>query len=120
MSALSRPGLLHRDFRLQVLDIAEDRRHREHTAVALETDEAVLACDIALDVERVPFFRVANIVDRHVVMLAPKERHVGEFLPIAEHIARRRLSLPLGDDPMLDTDVVAAVWVGPARNIAGS
>jgi hypothetical protein len=38
---------------------------------------------------------------------------------MSEHVERGGLALPLGDDPVLDPDVLAAVRIGPARNVAG-
>src|SRR5229473_1780006 len=66
----------------------------------------------------VPPFGVTDIVDRHVVMLAPEERHRIENLALPQHIARGGLSLTLGHHPMLDPDVLPGVRVGPAGNIA--
>src|SRR5262245_16054749 len=63
-------------------------------------------------------FGVADIVDRHVVVLTPEVRHRGEFLPAPEHIERGSLALTLGDDPMLHPNVIAAVGIWPADNVA--
>src|SRR5262245_24465152 len=62
---------------------------------------------------------MADVVDRHVVVLAPEERHGGERLAASEHGERRSLSLALGDDPMLHPNVLAAVQIRPARNVPG-
>ena len=55
---------------------------------------------------------------RHVVVLAPEERHGIERFARAQDIERGGLALPLGDDPVFDTDLKAAMRVRPARNIA--
>src|SRR5262245_52320187 len=60
-----------------------------------------------------------DVVDRRVVVLAPKERNLGKSLPLAENVARSRLTLPLGHDPMLDPQVLAGVGIGPPRDVAG-
>src|SRR5262249_12041938 len=62
---------------------------------------------------------MADVVDRHVVVLAPEERNLGKSLPLAENVARCRLTLPLGHDPMLDPQILAGMGVGPARDVAG-
>ena len=84
----------------------------------LEAHQAILAGNIALDVELVPFLGMADIVDRNVVVLAPEERNGVKFLAPPEHVERRGLSLALGDDPMLDANRLAAMRVGPARDVA--
>src|SRR6185295_19334488 len=45
--------------------------------------------------------------------------HGVETLAAAQDVARRRLALALGDDPVLDADALAAVRIGPARDVAG-
>jgi hypothetical protein len=52
-------------------------------------------------------------------MLAPEEGHGVEAFAAAEDVARRRLALALGHDPVLDADALAAVRIGPARDVAG-
>src|SRR3546814_8315377 len=61
---------------------------------------------------------MADVVDHDVVMLAPEEGDRREAFSPAEHVACRRRTLPLGDRPMLDADIVAGLGVGPARDIA--
>ena len=56
----------------------------------------------------VPLLGVADVAQRHVVVLAPEERHGVEALAAAEHVARGDLALPLGDDPVLDAHALAA------------
>ena len=114
-----RRRLLHRKLRLQAFEVAEDRRDREHAPVALEPQAAVLAGDIAVDREVVPLLGMADIVDRDVVVLAPEEGDGGKFLAITEHVQRRGLSLALGNHPMLDAYRLAAIGIGPPRDIAG-
>src|SRR3546814_10749932 len=61
---------------------------------------------------------MADLVDTDVVRLAPEEGDRREAFSPAEHVACRRRTLPLGDCPMLDADIVAGLGVGPARDIA--
>ena len=111
--------MFHRRLLLEIIDVAEDRGHREHLAVATIAHEAVACFDVALNVEVVPFLGMPDVVDRHIVVLAPEERHLGKSLPLAEDVARYRLTLPLGHDPMLDPQILAGMGIGPARDVAG-
>src|SRR5262245_52464777 len=82
-----RGALLHRQFGLQAVDIAEDRGNCKAAPLVLEAENAVSRRDLTLDRDLVPFGGVADIVDRQIVMLAPEERNGGKLLAIAEHIA---------------------------------
>src|SRR5262249_9899468 len=117
--ACDQASALHCRFFSEAIDIAEDRGHREHLAVVTIAYQAVARFDVALDVEIVPRLGMADVVDRHVVVLAPKERNLGKSLSLAENVARRRLTLPLGHDPMLDPQSLAGMGIGPARDVAG-
>src|SRR5215467_14836376 len=61
---------------------------------------------------------MADIIDRHIIMLAPEERHCGVALAPAEHVACRGLALPLGDNPVFDPQPLAAVRIGPAGDVS--
>ncbi len=61
---------------------------------------------------------MADIVDRDVVVLAPKKWHGGELVAVPKHVERGGLALALGDDPMLDANTLLAMGVGPARDVA--
>src|SRR3974377_184509 len=74
---------------------------------------------IAAALDRIPFLGVADIVDRHIVMLAPEKRHGAVRRLLANHVERRGLTLALGDDPVLDADALTHIGIGPARNVAG-
>ena len=68
---------------------------------------------------------MADVVDRDVLVLAPEERDRGIALAAAEQVARGRLALPLGDDPVLDAQpdvrrrlVLAQAFIDdPARQV---
>src|SRR5262245_1259964 len=62
---------------------------------------------------------MTDVFDRAVIMLAPEERNLGKTLPLAENVARCRLALPLGHDPMLDPQVLAGIGIGPPRDVTG-
>ncbi len=51
-------------------------------------------------------------------MLAPEERDGVKAFARREHVARRRPTLALGDNPMLDADTGAGQPVRPARDVA--
>src|SRR5436309_3544551 len=58
------------------------------------------------------------VIDRQVVMLAPKERHRVEDLALPKHISSGGLALALGHNPMFDADTLCGMWIGPARDVA--
>src|SRR5579863_6683838 len=116
---LRRGAPFHRQLGVEAGDVAEDRGDREHAAVASIADEAILRFDTAVDRDLVPPLGVADIVDRHVIVLAPEERHGVETLIEPEHVGRRGLALTFGDDPMLDAHGLAGMRVGPAGDVAG-
>src|SRR4029079_11502437 len=62
---------------------------------------------------------MTDIVDRHVVMLAPKKRNIGILFTVSDHVQGGCLSLTLRDDPMLDAEVLTGIRVRPTCNIAG-
>src|SRR5207248_895153 len=66
----------------------------------------------------VPGGSMADIIDRHIILLAPEERHRGVTLAPAEHVSHRNLALPLSDNPVLDAQPLATVRVGPARDVS--
>src|SRR3954447_22623818 len=61
---------------------------------------------------------MTDVIDWHVVMLAPEERHGVEPLIQSQHVACHSLTLALGNHPVLDANIVAGMRIGPARNIA--
>src|SRR5262249_4204780 len=67
----------------------------------------------------VPLLSVADVVDRHVVVLAPEERHGGEGRATSEHGEGGGLTLALGDDPVLHPNALTTVRIGPARDVSG-
>ena len=84
----------------------------------LESEQTVSCRNVALDCDFVPGLRVADVVDRHFVVPAPEVGDIRVALAKADQIARRRLSLPLGDHPMLDPDGVAPAQVQIAGDVA--
>jgi len=50
----------HRHLGLQAFDVTEDRGDGKGAPIALEAQEVVLACDVALDDELVPFLGMAT------------------------------------------------------------
>src|SRR4029079_10571488 len=78
------------------------------------SDRAILLFNISFDVNRVPFLRMTDIVDCHVVMLTPKEWYLFEPLMQAQHILRSGLSLTLCHNPVLYTNWLTGERIGPA------
>src|SRR5580704_11437766 len=60
-----------------------------------------------------------HIVDWHVVVLTPKERHRFEALMRAQHVLRSCLTLALRHNPMLYAELLARVRIGPACHVPG-
>src|SRR5258705_38277 len=89
------------------------------TAWALVLQQTIFRRDVAVDGNLVPCLGVADIIDRHVVVLAPEKWHGVECLALPQHIARGGLALAFGHHPMLDPDILAGMRIGPARDIAG-
>ncbi len=52
------------------------------------------------------------------MLLGPEERHRVEPFARTEHVASGRLTLPFGDDPVLDADLLAAQPIGPSCDVA--
>jgi len=61
---------------------------------------------------------MTDIIDRHVVVLAPEKRYRIECLALSQHVARGGLSLTFGNHPMFDPDVFAGMRDRPARDVA--
>src|SRR2546428_13879179 len=78
-----------------------DRLHAPGLAVG---HQAASRGDAADDLERIPPFGVPDVVDGHVIVLAPEEGDRAIRLACAEHRLGRMLSLPFGDHPVLDPD----------------
>ena len=97
-------ALFHRKLGPKRLQVAEYRSDGKHPPATFVAQQAILGVDIALDRYLVPLFRVADIVDGNVVVLAPEERHGLETFGEAEHVASGDLALAFGDHPMLDPD----------------
>src|SRR5688572_17521385 len=110
---------LDRRFRLQAGEVPPDGHYRERPALRHEAGRAVAACEVAREDDVVPLLGVPDVTERHVVVVAPEERHGVEAPPSAEDVPRGGLSLPFGDDPVLDADALGRVRVGPARDVAG-
>ena len=71
------------DFGAQALEIARHGGDCEFLSRTQVRHLAVVLRGVAIDLEPVPFFRVADVGDRHVVVLAPEERNGIEALTSA-------------------------------------
>src|SRR5438876_11515374 len=86
VKARSERRLLHLKLGLEACEIAIDRSHRKNAALALVLQPAILCRDLAIDGNLIPCLGMTDIIDRHVVMLAPEKRHGAECLLLAQHI----------------------------------
>src|ERR1700730_15782293 len=114
---LSALCLLHCKLRLKACKVAIDRSDGEYAALQLVFQQAIPVRDVAFDGYLVPPLGMTDIIDRHIVVLAPEERYRVEDLSLSQHIARSGLALAFRHHPMLDPDVLLGMWIGPARYI---
>src|SRR4026207_1059697 len=110
---------LHRHLGLEVLPVAEDAGHRQHSTAGPVTDTPIARLEAAIDLDGVPVLGVTHVVDGDVVVLAPEERHVGEARAVADDGAGDRLALPLRQYPVLDAHQAAPPRGRPARPLPG-
>ena len=103
---------------LQTLNISEDRGNGERAPVALEVHKTILACDVALDLEFVPF-RMTDIVNRNIVMLAPEERNGSNSSRCPSMLSAAVRPCRSATTQCSTQNVLASVAIGPARDIAG-
>src|SRR5262245_39766497 len=80
-------GTSHRRLALKTLQVAENGCGGQCFSIAPIAQETIASLDIALDVDLIPPFRMADVIDRHVVVLAPEERHLRKRLASAKHVA---------------------------------
>src|SRR6266581_7482771 len=106
----------HVQFSLQACEVTIDRRHGEDAAPALVFQQAIPGRDVAVDRNLVPLLGMTDIIDRHVVVLAPEKRYRIECRALSQHIARGGLSLTFGNHPVFDPDVFARMRIGQARD----
>src|SRR6185369_7744525 len=93
--------------------------HGERLVAAHEAHGHRLFARIAVYFDAIPLLGVADVVDAHVVVRAPKERSLRERLTRAKYVSGGRLAVPLREHPVLDANAVARVRIGPACNVAG-
>jgi len=109
---------LQRQLCFEAFSIAGDGRNGSLRAALDKADGCIPAIQRAIDFHAVPAFGMTNVIDRHLVVLAPEERHGVEGLTPAQHVARGHLTLTLGHDPVLNANPLAGVRIRPARDIA--
>ena len=98
--------LLHHEFGLKVFEVSKDRGDGGYTSLLLEAKKAILAHDVAVNCNLVPRFRMTDIIDRNVVVLAPEKWDGGERRAVTKRIESHRLPLSFGDDPVLNPDAL--------------
>src|SRR5438034_8836732 len=105
--------MLEGELGLQALQVATDRRHSQPATAPREGHGTIARFERTVDLDRVPLVGVANVIDRHVVVLTPEERDGVEALAKTEHVSSGDLTLTLSHDPMLDTDALSGMRIGP-------
>src|SRR5208283_2495740 len=83
------PGNFHLGLGLQAGAVAVDCGCGEPPVVLPIGHAAVVGHGIAVDLNAIPAFRVADIGNRHVEVSTPEERHGFEPLARAKDVARR-------------------------------
>src|SRR5687768_7606389 len=121
-SRRGRDRSLEFDFRAQTLQIAMNDRHGQLLAAPAIRDRAVLSLGVELPVELglVPALGVANVREAEFVLLGPEEWDRIEAFAPTQDVARRRLPLSLGDDPVFDANAFATEPIRPASDVARS
>ena len=106
------------ELRLQILQVAEDRSDRARASTLPIADETIPAWDASIDRYLVPLLCMADVVNRNVVVLAPKEWRSDEGHALAKQIKGGDLALTFGDDPMFHSEVLSADRLRPPGNVA--
>jgi hypothetical protein len=106
------------NFRAQALQIAMNDGDRQFPAFPSIGYRAVSCIELPVDLSLVPIFGVPDIGEAEIVLLGPEERHGVEALPPTKDVARRGLTLALGNHPVLDADWFAGEPIRPACYIA--
>jgi hypothetical protein len=111
--------LLESQFGPQTVPVPTDRGNGTFPPLPPETNDAVMGGWFAFDLQPIPVFGMANIGNGKIVMLAPEEGYsIVAHLP-AQDVPRCDLSLPLGNNPVLDPDALTAGSVRPTDDITG-
>src|SRR6185312_8462040 len=103
---------------LKIQPVSRSRRGSECFAAVAVAYRPVPRIEVAVDLNRIPFFGVADIADFLVVMVAPEKGNGIELYPLAQNVLCRDLSLPLRDNPVLYTNGLAGMRIGPSRDIS--
>src|SRR3954447_7618404 len=97
--ASARPGRLSSLFRslqiefgLQAVSISGDRRNRDDPSTLQIFDQTIPRRDVADDLGRLPFSGVTDIVDRDIIVQAPEEGCLVEWLSPTEQVDRGDLA----------------------------
>jgi Polyketide cyclase / dehydrase and lipid transport len=117
-ASLSGPCSLQIQLGPQAIEITAYGRHSECSAGAPERNAAVPSFDRTIDLQRIPGLSMTHIQHLRIVVRAPEKRHGVERLVPTNHVTRRSLALPFGDNPVLDANILACVGIGPTCNVA--
>src|SRR5688572_13636657 len=104
---------LELDFRPKSLEIPVNQRDRQFSAALPIRDRAVSRVKLPIDFGFIPSLGVSNVSEAEIVLLGPEERNGVETFPSTQHLARRRLRLPLRNNPVFDPNSLAGEPVRP-------
>src|SRR5215471_4859692 len=77
---------LHRRLKLQTLKVARYGYEGKRPPILLIGNCALACVKAPIDFNRVPLLSVSDIVDHHIIVLAPEERDGIELLPGTENV----------------------------------
>src|SRR5688572_13058562 len=109
--------ILDHRLRFQILPVASDSRDRGYFAARAKSDGAIPSLQITRDGDLVALTGMADISNPEIIVITPEKRDGIEAFAAAKDVPCCRLTLPLRDDPVLDSNPLAGIWVRPARDI---
>src|SRR6185437_16239767 len=74
--------------------------------------------EASIDVDRVPLLSMADVVETHIVVLTPEERHSVKLFAAAKNVLCCYLPLAFSNYPVLHANSPAGVRIRPAGDIA--
>src|SRR6185312_3614119 len=105
---------------LKIQPVSRNRRGSECFAAGAVAYRPVPRVEVAVDLNRIPFFGMTCIADFLVVVAAPEKGDGIELYPLTQNVLCGDLALPLRNNPVLDTNGLAGMRIGPPRNVSRS
>src|SRR5262245_17535890 len=109
---------LHFDFDHKALRISIYGGEGEQLPVLLEARGEIPFVGIPVGHDPIPVLGVAEVVDGDVVVRTPEERNEAVAFASAQDVASRGLAHAFGDNPVLDANSLASMWIRPARDVS--